>query len=101
MIFPVLNPAGQNVRQCLGPLPDITRTLPDMSGIFRDHCSVEGTLWNLTHICAALTQKSKSPFIQLYALLYRWVPPTPRGHRPKGGGSLRLYRRVPPQTRAR
>ncbi len=39
-IFPVLNPAGQNVQQCRGLLPDITRTLPDMSdmsSIFRNH----------------------------------------------------------------
>ena len=32
-----LNPAGQNVRQCLSSLPVISRSLPDMSGIFRDH----------------------------------------------------------------
>ncbi len=41
-IFRVLNPAGQNVRQCLSPLPDISRSLPDMSdmsGIFREDCS--------------------------------------------------------------
>ncbi len=38
----VLNPVGQNVRQCQNPLPDISRSLPAMSGtsgIFRDHCS--------------------------------------------------------------
>ena len=29
----VLNPAGQNVRLGLSSLPDITRSLPDMSGI--------------------------------------------------------------------
>ncbi len=33
----VLNPAGQNVQQGLSSLPDISRSLPDMSGIFRDH----------------------------------------------------------------
>ncbi len=34
----LLNAAGQNVRQGLSSLPDISRSLPDMSGIFRDHC---------------------------------------------------------------
>ncbi len=29
--------AGQNVRQAFSALPDILRSLPDMSGIFRDH----------------------------------------------------------------
>ncbi len=36
-ILCVLSPAGQNVRQGLGSLPDISRSLPDMSGIFHDH----------------------------------------------------------------
>ncbi len=38
-----LNPAGQNVRQDLSLLLDISRSLPDMSGmsgIFRDHCYI-------------------------------------------------------------
>ncbi len=34
----VLNSAGQHVRQVLSSLPDISTSLPDMSGIFRDHC---------------------------------------------------------------
>ncbi len=36
-IFYVSKPAGQNVRQGLSSLPDISRSLPDMSGIFRNH----------------------------------------------------------------
>ncbi len=39
-ILCVLNPAGQNVRQGLSSLPQISRSLPDMSGmssIFRNH----------------------------------------------------------------
>ncbi len=42
-IFRALNPAGQNVRQCWNPLPDISRSLPDMSGmsgIFREDWEV-------------------------------------------------------------
>ncbi len=37
----ILNPAGQNVQQGQSPLPDISKTLPDMSGmsgIFREDC---------------------------------------------------------------
>ncbi len=39
-----LNTAGQNVRQGLSSLPDISRSLPDMSGmsgIFRDHWALK------------------------------------------------------------
>ena len=32
-IFVVFNPTGQNVRQCLSPLLDISRSLPDISDI--------------------------------------------------------------------
>ncbi len=32
-IFGVLNPAGQNVRQCQSPLLDISRSLSDMQGL--------------------------------------------------------------------
>ncbi len=37
-IFHALNSIGQNVRQWWSPLPDISRSLPDMSGIFREDC---------------------------------------------------------------
>ncbi len=37
ILFRVLNPAGQNVWQCLSPLPDISRSLPGMSGIFPEN----------------------------------------------------------------
>ncbi len=43
-IFHVLKPAGQNVRQCQSPLLDISRSLPDMSGIFRED-------WTSSYIC--------------------------------------------------
>ena len=33
----VLKPAGQNAHQGLSSLSDISRSLPDMSGMFRDH----------------------------------------------------------------
>ena len=32
-IFNALNPADQNVRQCLSPLPDISKSVPDLSGM--------------------------------------------------------------------
>ncbi len=44
----ILNPAGHFVRQGQSPLPDISKTLPDMSGmsgIFREDCS-----WGFTGI---------------------------------------------------
>ncbi len=42
--FCVFEPAGQNVRQGLSSLPDISRSLPDMSGIFRDHWTCEDAM---------------------------------------------------------
>ncbi len=36
-ILCVLYPAGQNVRQDLSSLPDISKSLPDMSSIFRHY----------------------------------------------------------------
>ena len=51
-ILCVLNSAGQNVQQCLSSLPDISRTLPDMSGmsgIFRNHRRVRNYLLSGTH----------------------------------------------------
>ncbi len=43
-IFTALNPAGQSVRQCRSPLSDISRSLPDMSGLFREDWSRCGLL---------------------------------------------------------
>ncbi len=34
--YTILNPSGQNVRQGQNPLPDISRSLSDMSDIFRE-----------------------------------------------------------------
>ncbi len=39
-ILCVLQHAGQNVQQGMSSLPDISRSLPDRSGIFRDHWSL-------------------------------------------------------------
>ncbi len=50
VIFHVLNTAGHNARQCLISLPNITRSLTDMSGmfsIFRDHCNLRPPDWTL------------------------------------------------------
>ncbi len=40
----ILNSAGQNVRQYRTLLPDISKSLPDMSGIFRED-------WAWFHVC--------------------------------------------------
>ncbi len=51
-ILCVLNPVGQNVRQGMSSLLDISRSLPDMSGIFCDHClTINKFSITLTTVC--------------------------------------------------
>ncbi len=67
-ILYVLNPAGQNIQQGLSPLLDISRSLPDMSGIFRVHCHIfwHATINNLSHDWYMYM------FYEVYILLSLW-----------------------------
>ncbi len=88
----ILNPAGQNVRQGESPLPDISRTLPDMSGmsgIFREDWRFTPSLRDrslfmtggragsndfLRKIFSRPTRRGKK--IPGHRLCYGWQPPS-------------------------
>ncbi len=95
-ILCVLNPAGQNVRQGLTSLPDISRTLPDMSdmsGIFRDHCGIAEIHWQ--QLASRLLIRSNWSALILAVLIFtNWITSTDfsvhgDGHKSRPGWSTR------------
>ena len=77
--YNVLNPAaGQNVWHGLSSLPDISRSLPEMSslsGIFPDHCRIELCILHLYFTpCRYYNWQIAGPIVMSVVLFQRPIP---------------------------
>ncbi len=60
----ILNPAGQSVRQGQSPLLDISKTRPDMSGIFREDCEPTCASCKMGSYASLSVCPSARPFVR-------------------------------------
>ena len=78
-LFLVLNPGGQNVRQCLSPLSDISRSLPGMSGICRKDCIFKAG-YTLRDETSPLRGVTANVLVLLHYAIHLSITNTPNCH---------------------